>query len=70
MKEFSLNKLGQRIKVARKAKNKTQDEVAHAIGVNPVSMIEECEQETELSRLLKTSKTTKNENRISNKDHP
>jgi transcriptional regulator with XRE-family HTH domain len=33
MNEFSLQELGTRIKTARKAKKKTQDEVAEAIGV-------------------------------------
>ncbi len=34
MEEFDLSELGRRIKTARKAKKKTQDEVAHAIGVS------------------------------------
>ena len=34
MEEFNLRELGKRIKAARKAKKKTQDDVAHAIGVS------------------------------------
>ncbi len=34
MEEFTLRDLGKRIKAARKAKKKTQDDVAYAIGVS------------------------------------
>ncbi len=34
MEEYSVKDLGKRIRTARKAKQKTQDEVAAAIGVN------------------------------------
>ncbi len=38
MKEYGLKDLGKRIQTARKAKNKTQDDVAAAIGVNKITV--------------------------------
>jgi len=38
MEEYNLSELGKRIKAARKAKKKTQDDVAHAIGVGKVTI--------------------------------
>ncbi len=38
MEEYSLKDLGKRIQAARKAKHKTQDEVATAIGVNKITV--------------------------------
>ena len=38
VKEYNLHELGKRIKAARKAKKKTQNEVAEAIGVNKMTV--------------------------------
>lgn len=38
MEDYSLGELGTRIKVARKARKKTQDEVAEAIGVGKTTL--------------------------------
>lgn len=40
MERYTLNELGKRIKAARKAKKKTQDDVAEAIGVSKISVSE------------------------------
>ena len=40
MEKYNLNELGKRIKIARKAKKKTQDEVAQAIGIGKTTLSE------------------------------
>lgn len=38
MEDYELSELGKRIKAVRKSKKKTQDEVAHAIGVGKITV--------------------------------
>ncbi len=38
MEEYTLSEVGKRIKAVRRANNKTQDEVAHAIGVSQMTV--------------------------------
>jgi transcriptional regulator with XRE-family HTH domain len=51
MEEFNLSELGKRIKTARKARKKTQDEVAQTIGVSK-NIISEWERGTKQPGIL------------------